>query len=97
MTRHGARHIPARRHAELGARPVLRGIDLTVHRGEVVALLGANGSGKSTAVRAVIGQVPVTDGEIELFGTPLRPLPRLARGSATYRSAPPPRAASPRR
>ncbi|MFC7989179.1 metal ABC transporter ATP-binding protein [Streptomyces pilosus] len=56
--------------AELGARPVLRGIDLTVRRGEVVALLGANGSGKSTAVRAVIGQVPVTDGAIELFGTP---------------------------
>ncbi|MFE0455716.1 metal ABC transporter ATP-binding protein [Streptomyces sp. NPDC058914] len=55
--------------AELGSRPVLRGIDLTVHRGEVVALLGANGSGKSTAVRSVIGQVPVTAGRIELFGT----------------------------
>src|SRR5262249_27217220 len=56
--------------AELGARPVLRGIDLTVRRGEVVALLGANGSGKSTAVRSIIGQVPVTGGGIELFGTP---------------------------
>ncbi|NJP51635.1 metal ABC transporter ATP-binding protein [Streptomyces sp. SBST2-5] len=58
--------------AELGSRPVLRGIDLTVHRGEVVALLGANGSGKSTAVRSIIGQVPVLSGEIELFGTPRR-------------------------
>ncbi|AQS69707.1 metal ABC transporter ATP-binding protein [Streptomyces pactum] len=58
--------------AELGSRPVLRGIDLTVGRGEVVALLGANGSGKSTAVRTVIGQVPVTAGEVELFGTPRR-------------------------
>ncbi|MGW6732984.1 metal ABC transporter ATP-binding protein [Streptomyces sp. NPDC055013] len=56
--------------AELGSRPVLRGIDLTVGRGEVVALLGANGSGKSTAVRSIIGQVPVSTGEIELFGTP---------------------------
>ncbi|MFE2628023.1 metal ABC transporter ATP-binding protein [Streptomyces sp. NPDC004562] len=56
--------------AELGSRPVLRGIDLAVRRGEVVALLGANGSGKSTAVRSVIGQVPVSAGEIELFGTP---------------------------
>ncbi|MGZ0231710.1 metal ABC transporter ATP-binding protein [Streptomyces sp. CPS1] len=56
--------------ADLGARPVLRGIDLTVRRGEVVALLGANGSGKSTAVRTVIGQVPVTAGTVELFGTP---------------------------
>ncbi|CAL9531015.1 Vitamin B12 import ATP-binding protein BtuD [Streptomyces sp. enrichment culture] len=58
--------------AELGSRPVLRGVDLTVRRGEVVALLGANGSGKSTAVRSVIGQVPVGAGEIELFGTPQR-------------------------
>ena len=58
--------------AELGSRLVLRGIDLIVRHGEVVALLGANGSGKSTAVRTVIGQVPVSDGEIELFGTPRR-------------------------
>ncbi|NEC90370.1 metal ABC transporter ATP-binding protein [Streptomyces sp. SID12501] len=58
--------------AELGSRPVLRGIDLTVNRGEVVALLGANGSGKSTAIRTVIGQVPVSAGEIELFGVPRR-------------------------
>ncbi|MEU0849460.1 metal ABC transporter ATP-binding protein [Streptomyces flaveolus] len=58
--------------ADLGSRPVLRGIDLTVRRGEVVALLGANGSGKSTAVRTIIGQVPTVAGEIELFGTPRR-------------------------
>lgn len=58
--------------ASLGARPVLRGVDLTVHAGEVVALLGANGSGKSTAVRSVIGQVPLTGGDLSLFGTPLR-------------------------
>ncbi|MGW4562429.1 metal ABC transporter ATP-binding protein [Streptomyces sp. NPDC004561] len=56
--------------AELGARPVLRGIDLTVGRGEVVALLGANGSGKSTAIRTIIGQVPVSAGTVGLFGTP---------------------------
>ncbi|MFF8292377.1 metal ABC transporter ATP-binding protein [Streptomyces sp. NPDC016309] len=58
--------------ASLGSRPVLRGVDLTVRRGEVVALLGANGSGKSTAVRSVIGQVPLTSGSVELFGTELR-------------------------
>ncbi|MEV3873524.1 metal ABC transporter ATP-binding protein [Streptomyces sp. NPDC049906] len=74
-------HVDTRRHedpvialrgvtASLGSRPVLRGIDLSVHRGEVVALLGANGSGKSTAVRTVIGQVPIDDGTVELFGTP---------------------------
>ncbi|WP_369222660.1 metal ABC transporter ATP-binding protein [Streptomyces sp. R39] len=57
--------------AELGSRPVLRGIDLAVHRGEVVALLGANGSGKSTAIRTIVGQVPA-GGDIALFGTPRR-------------------------
>ncbi|MFJ3206662.1 metal ABC transporter ATP-binding protein [Streptomyces flaveolus] len=65
--------------ADLGSRPVLRGIDLTVRRGEVVALLGANGSGKSTAVRTIIGQVPPVDGEIELFGTPRRRFRAWAR------------------
>ncbi|MEV8452233.1 metal ABC transporter ATP-binding protein [Streptomyces sp. NPDC052095] len=65
--------------ATLGARRVLRGIDFTVHRGEVAALLGANGSGKSTAVRSVIGQVPLTDGSVELFGTPLRRFRQWAR------------------
>ncbi|MEU5269521.1 metal ABC transporter ATP-binding protein [Streptomyces hygroscopicus] len=58
--------------ATLGGRPVLRGVDLTVRRGEVVALLGANGSGKSTAVRSIVGQVPLTGGELTLFGTPRR-------------------------
>ncbi|MEU1787879.1 metal ABC transporter ATP-binding protein [Streptomyces sparsogenes] len=58
--------------ASLGGRPVLRGVDLTVQRGEVVALLGANGSGKSTAVRSVVGQVPLSGGELRLFDTPSR-------------------------
>ncbi|NJP99472.1 metal ABC transporter ATP-binding protein [Streptomyces zingiberis] len=57
--------------ARLGARTVLRGVDLRVRRGEVVALLGANGSGKSTAVRAVVGQVELAEGSLELFATPL--------------------------
>jgi zinc transport system ATP-binding protein len=55
----------------LGGRPILRGIDLTVRKGEVVALLGENGSGKSTLVRTLMGLVPVTRGEVSLFGTPL--------------------------
>jgi len=65
--------------AELGARPVLRGIDLTVRRGEVVALLGANGSGKSTAIRTIIGRVPAVGGTIELFGTARRSFRDWAR------------------
>ncbi|WUH93606.1 metal ABC transporter ATP-binding protein [Streptomyces sp. NBC_00433] len=56
--------------ASLGARQVLHGVDLAVARGEVVALLGENGSGKSTAVRAVVGRVRLSAGTWELFGTP---------------------------
>lgn len=58
--------------ASLGARAVLRGIDLEVAPGEVVALLGANGSGKSTTVRAAVGQVALSGGEVQLFGCELR-------------------------
>ena len=56
---------------ELGARPILRGVDLRVDAGEVVAVLGANGSGKSTLVRALLGLVPLSRGEVHLFGSPL--------------------------
>jgi zinc transport system ATP-binding protein len=55
----------------IGGRPILRGIDLTVTPGEFVALMGANGSGKSTLVRTMTGLLPVTVGEVKLFGTPL--------------------------
>ncbi|GIF49812.1 zinc transport system ATP-binding protein [Asanoa ferruginea] len=49
-------------------RIVLRGVSLTVQRGDVVAILGANGSGKSTLVRSILRLVPLSAGEIALFG-----------------------------
>ena len=54
----------------------LRGVDLTVGEGRVVALLGANGAGKTTVLRAASGLLPhhrgaVTDGQISVFGSPL--------------------------
>ncbi len=57
--------------AALGGRAVLHEVSLRVGRGEVVTLLGANGSGKSTVVRAVLGLVPLTAGSVTVFGTPL--------------------------
>jgi zinc transport system ATP-binding protein len=53
-------------------REVLRGVSLTVRTGEVVAILGANGSGKSTLVRSVLGLVPLSAGQVELFGVPAK-------------------------
>ncbi len=56
----------------IAGRPILRGIDLTVETGDFVALMGANGSGKTTLVRALTGLLPLTSGELRLFGTPLK-------------------------
>ncbi|WP_157253441.1 ABC transporter permease subunit [Nonomuraea typhae] len=47
---------------------VLRGVDLEAHEGEVVALLGANGAGKSTTCAVAAGDLPVTAGRILLNG-----------------------------
>ncbi|MDI3469986.1 MAG: branched-chain amino acid transport ATP-binding protein LivF [Pseudolabrys sp.] len=50
----------------------LRGIDLDIHAGEIVALIGANGAGKTTAVRAIAGLTPFR-GTITYKGRPLIP------------------------
>ena len=47
---------------------ILRGVDLAVRRGEVVALLGANGSGKSTALNTISGFIRPMAGRIRLDG-----------------------------
>jgi zinc transport system ATP-binding protein len=54
----------------LGGLPVLREVALTVGRGQIVALLGGNGSGKTTVLRAILGLIPHQTGTINLFGTP---------------------------
>lgn len=58
-------------HVTLGGAAILGGISLRVHAGEVVAILGANGSGKSTLIRSLVRAVPITSGDVALFGEPL--------------------------
>ena len=68
------------------------GIDLDVEQGDVYGFLGANGSGKTTTVRMLLGLVLPTSGEIELLGGRMpragrRVLPRvgaLIEGPASY-------------
>lgn len=55
----------------LGGLPVLRGIEIGIRAGEFVALVGSNGSGKSTLVKALLGLLPLSRGEVRLFGEPL--------------------------
>ena len=61
---------------------VLRGVDLTVPRGETLALVGANGAGKSTLCAVVAGLVTPTGGTIELDGTDVTSQPPFGRVEA---------------
>jgi len=55
-------------HKSFGAVEVLKGVSLTVERGQVVALIGRSGSGKSTLLRCMNGLEPFQSGRIEVAG-----------------------------
>lgn len=57
--------------AGYGKLKILRGIDMTVRGGSIVALLGGNGTGKSTLLKAISGLIPVWRGEILFDGQPI--------------------------
>ena len=66
-----------------GAAQILRGVDLQVARGEVVALMGRNGAGKSTTLKAIMGLVKRKAGRLRFMGKPaeeLRPFEMARRG-----------------
>src|SRR5262249_5956407 len=62
---------------------VLQDVDLLVHRGEVVVIVGPSGSGKSTLCRAINRLEPIDSGEIKFDG---QPLPAEGRALARLRS-----------
>lgn len=55
-----------------GSRTLWSGLDLAVEPGEFVAVLGANGSGKTSLLRAVLGVQPLTAGQVLVAGAPVR-------------------------
>jgi branched-chain amino acid transport system ATP-binding protein len=57
-------------HAGYGAKTVLRGISLRLEKARTAVLLGANGAGKSTTLKAIVGAVTRTGGTIALAGEP---------------------------
>ena len=50
-----------------GVISAIKNISLTVHQGEIVALIGANGAGKSTILKSISGLVPVSHGQISYY------------------------------
>ncbi len=69
-----------------GSIVALRSADLTVQPGEIHALLGANGAGKSTFVKILAGVIPADAGSVEVNGNPVRlrrPSDALVAGMAT--------------
>jgi len=73
-------------HAWYGAAHILHGIDLQVRRGEVVALMGRNGAGKSTTLKAIMGLMPRRSGQIRFMGQAVdgRPSYEIARLGLGY-------------
>ncbi len=72
-------------HAYYGKSHILQGVDLRIGEGEVVSLLGRNGVGRSTTVKAIMGEVP-PQGSIRFKGNEIAGLPnyRIARLGLGY-------------
>ncbi len=85
-----------------GAAQALRGVSLTAEVGKVTCVLGRNGVGKSSLLRAIVGQKPISGGTITFDGDPISASshrsiargaasPMCRRGVKSFRSSPSPR------
>jgi urea transport system ATP-binding protein len=66
-------------HVAYGQSQVLHGIDLAVAPGEIVAVVGRNGMGKSTLMKSLIGVMPIKSGRVAVDGTDVTAMPSHAR------------------
>ena len=73
-------------HAYYGRAHILHGVTLEARAGEVVALLGRNGAGKSTTLKTIMGLVPAASGEVSFGDVRIESLPphRIARLGLGY-------------
>ncbi len=61
-------------HAGIDGREILKGINLTVNKGEIHAIMGPNGSGKSTLAKVLAGLLQPQQGRVTWDGVPLTAL-----------------------
>ena len=59
-------------HVYYGNIHALKGISLSVEEGEIVALIGANGAGKTSLLTAIMNQIPYREGTVSFLGNPLK-------------------------
>ncbi len=73
-------------HVHYGASHVLHGVSIEIGRGESVGLLGRNGMGKTTLIRALLGLVRASDGRVRVAGGDVTGLPpeRIVRRGIGY-------------
>ena len=73
-------------HSGYGEAMVLKGIDLSLAPGEMLAILGKNGMGKSTLLKTLMGYIRPAQGEVALFGEAATGMPpnRIARRDVAY-------------
>lgn len=62
-----------------GSKPVLQGVNLHVKQGEILAVIGRNGVGKSTLMKSLIGLLPTSTGDIHFAGNSIAQLPSFKR------------------
>jgi urea transport system ATP-binding protein len=77
---------PSGSRVSYGQSEVLHGLDFTVAPGEIIAVLGRNGMGKTTVMKSLIGLIPVKAGEIHLTDAKLT---ALGRAMSAWRRASP--------
>jgi len=55
-----------------GGIQAVKGVDIEVHEGELVSLIGSNGAGKTTSMKAITGTLPMQGGDIEYLGKSIK-------------------------